>query len=732
MRTKTATDRSRWHLLRFRGTHLPTEMTSNNNQNLSKTDSQNCTNNFEETLFMTQLTFQTKTIRGNRVGEGNRFPAMRIALNHQIKTRTEEDDNLLTGYGLVPNIMPHTMQDNYGREEEELQFDSAVLENEFLKAVFLPGAGGRLWSLYDKQSGRDLIHENSVFKPGNFAVRNAWVAGGVEWNIGSRGHDAYTLSPLFTAVLEHTDGTPVLRMYEFSRVRAVTYQMDFFLPAHSRFLFARMRIVNPQEKTVPMYWWSNIAVRECKHQRIVVPAETTFANTYVDDTHHSLTKLQLPFAEGFDCTFPTNHWNSKDHFFNLPEDRRKFEAAIFEDGWGIVHASTRQLIGRKLFVWGQAPGGRHWQRRLTSPETPDYLEIQAGLCKTQMECRPMPPKTAWEWLEAYGPVQTRPERIFGEWKTAVEEVENTLNSLLPEQELEELLARTRSLALKKGRLHSSGSEWGALENFRRKRAGEPSLSNHLDFGNPGNDQLQWIELLKFGTLPDTPPDAVFASYQIQDEWFKLLETSSKGAGRFQWNTWLHLGLCQYYRKDFERAEKSFSQSLSLAPSPLGFYAMANLCRMTGRNEESANFFAAALRKRPDDLSLAKESFKGILETGKAELILDLFPYLPEQNRANPMIRFLYASALVRTGNWHDAEAILEENGGLDVPDIREGETSFSDLYLSIRCLEAREKGIKIDPETIRIPFRFDLRMSATEDPRKQENENENSKQPFPH
>lgn len=675
---------------------------------------------------MTRLTFQTKTLRGNKLKSVNSFPAMRNAFTHTIETRTDENDNLFIGYGLVPNIMPHTMQDNYERTEEELLFESAVLENEYLKAEFLPGAGGRLWSLRDKQSGRDLIHENPMFKPGNFAVRNAWVAGGVEWNIGSRGHDAYTLSPLFTAVLEDTDGTPVLRLYEFSRVRAATYQMDFFLPPRSRFLYARMRIVNPQEKTIPMYWWSNIAVRECERQRIVVPAETTFANAYVDDTHHSLRKLRLPFAEGFDCTFPTHHWNSKDHFFNIPENRRKFEAAIFEDGWGIVHASTRLLAGRKLFVWGQAPGGRHWQRRLTSPENPDYLEIQAGLCKTQMECRPMPPKTAWEWLEAYGPIQTRPERIFGAWETAVDEVETTLNTLLPEQELDTLLQRTReSFALKKGTLHSRGSGWGALENLRRRHAGEPPLSPHLDFGEPEKEQLPWIDLLKFGTLPEIPPDTVDPSYLVQDEWFDLLKKSVLGAGCFQWNTWLHLGLCQYYRNDFERAEKSFEHSLSLATTPLGLYAMANLCRITGRKEESATFFAAALRKRPDDLSLAKECFKGILEAEKAELLLPLYSTLPEKNRNCPMLRFLYASALVQLGDWRSAEAILEENGGLDVPDIREGETSFSDLYLSIRRLEARETGTELDPETIPIPFRFDLRMSATKDSRKQEDKNEN-------
>ena len=176
-----------------------------------------------------------------------------------------------------------------------------------------------------------------------------------------------------------------------------------------------------------------------------------------------------------------------------------------------------------------------------------------------------------------------------------------------------------------------------------------------------------------------------------------------------------LGLCYYYRKDFVRAEECFEKSLSIAVSPLGLYAMANLYRVTGRMERAAALFAAALRKRPDDISLAKESFKGILEAGQVALLDELFSILPVESQKIPMLRFLHASALVRLGNWRDALAVLEENGGLEVPDIREGETSFSDLYISIRQLEAQEKGIALKPNEIAIPFRFDLRMSTPKD-----------------
>ena len=43
-------------------------------------------------------------------------------------------------------------------------FRAAILENEFLRAVFLPELGGRLWSLFDKKAGRELLYVNDAVR----------------------------------------------------------------------------------------------------------------------------------------------------------------------------------------------------------------------------------------------------------------------------------------------------------------------------------------------------------------------------------------------------------------------------------------------------------------------------------------------------------------------------------------------------------------------------------------
>ena len=162
---------------------------------------------------------------------------------------------------------------------KEKQIRTAVLENNQLKAVFLPDYGGRLWELWDKNENRNLLYTNDVLQFSNLAVRNAWFSGGVEWNLGIIGHQPYTTEPLYVAETHTDEGEPVLRMYEYERIRGVTWQMDFWLDDDCSYLKCRMRIVNESTEVIPMYWWSNMAVPEYEQGHITVPASAANQNS---------------------------------------------------------------------------------------------------------------------------------------------------------------------------------------------------------------------------------------------------------------------------------------------------------------------------------------------------------------------------------------------------------------------------------------------------------------------
>lgn len=146
-----------------------------------------------------------------------------------------------------------------------------------------------------------------------------------------------------------------------------------------------------------MYWWSNIATPEFEGGRLIVDANEAFSN--VEGT--GIRKTTIPVVEdGTDVSFYENIRHTIDYFFDVKQRSNKFIANVNKEGRGLLQLSSSRLQGRKLFTWGHLKGSRHWQDILTD-KAGDYIEIQAGLGKTQYECIPMPPKTSWSWVEVY-------------------------------------------------------------------------------------------------------------------------------------------------------------------------------------------------------------------------------------------------------------------------------------------------------------------------------------------
>ncbi|MFA6111265.1 MAG: DUF5107 domain-containing protein, partial [Candidatus Latescibacterota bacterium] len=349
---------------------------------------------------MSELRFEIWTMPGADVGPENPLPSLARG-----SRATKPDPARYPGfpeemlanmaYGHVPNYLPYTMQDRYTRELRPRGFRVAVLENELLKATFLLELGGRLRSLVHKPTGRELFQANPVFQPANLAIRNAWFSGGVEWNIGMTGHCPFTCSPLFAARASTADGTPVLRLWEWERIRQVPFQLDAYLPDGSPMLLVRVRIVNPHAGDVPMYWWSNTAVPESADTRVLVSADAAYNFGYGEG---GPALVAIPEVQGTDVTYTTRIDRAADFFFHVPPGQRPWVSALDETGRGLVQVSTDLLKGRKLFLWGMNPGGRRWQEFLSVPGQA-YLEIQSGLARTQAERLPMPGGAVWEWLE---------------------------------------------------------------------------------------------------------------------------------------------------------------------------------------------------------------------------------------------------------------------------------------------------------------------------------------------
>lgn len=652
------------------------------------------------------------------LGEENPLPPLRSGRDlhtvHETGPGIPADMKSNFRYGHLPSILPYTMQDGYDRNRQTREFRAAVLENEFLRATFLPELGGRLWSLVHKPAGRELLAVNPAFQPANLALRNAWFSGGVEWNIGTIGHSPFTCSPLFAARVERADGTPILRLYEWERIRQTPFQIDAALPDGSPLLFVTIRIGNPHDREVPMYWWSNMAVPETADTRVIVPAQSAYRFNY-----SKLDLIPVPVAEGSDITYAANMKRSADYFYHIPDGRRHWISALDGEGKGLLQASTGLLKGRKLFVWGMGSGGRRWQQFL-APTGQPYIEIQAGLARTQLEHLPMP-AGEWSWLEAYGLMETDPATVHSrDWRQAHRLVEKGLEELVPRAVLEAEFARSMASADSRPvEILQRGSGWGALERLRREVVGErPFCTEGLIFDDDslGGDQEPWLQLLREGFLPVQPPDRGPGKAMVQSVWRERLEKSVQKEAGDNWAAWLHLGVMRYYAGEKDGARRAWERSRARSDNAWAVRNLAVLAREKGRFEQAAELYSTACRLQPDLLPLLIECGRSLIEAGQGQAWLELVGDLPYTVRGNGRVRLLEAQAGLVTGNLQIVERFFAD--GVVVADIREGETSLSDLWFDFQAMRlSLTENVPLD-EALRARVRrmlpvadgFDFRM----------------------
>lgn len=634
---------------------------------------------------MSELRLETYRLPAANLGGQNPLPALHALDETNIAPAIDENvpqkDRKYIGYGLGAGMLPYKFQDDYDRNKKPRNFQAVVLENEVLRATFLPELGGRLYSLFHKPTKKELLYVNPVFQPGNLAIRNAWFGGGIEWNIAIRGHSVFTCSQIFTATLKDDDGTPILRMYEWERIRKTPYQIDFYLPDGSEFLFVRVRIVNPNKQETPMYWWSNSGVPETPETRIIVPAQNALSFAY----GNFVKMVPTPQVDGVDVTYPTNIQQAMDFFYRIDDNRWPWEAALEKDGSGIIQSSTSLLRGRKLFLWGMAQGGRHWDEFLSIPDDPQ-IEIQAGLARTQQECLPMPPDACWEWLEAYGLMQADPKIVHGsDYSKASQHVEELLSKKVTHDWLEKELLRTKTTADRRpDEIILRGSGWGALEQIRRENQGQKPFCNEgmvFDDQSIKEEENVWLTLLNEGKFQySTPKDAQYA-WMVQDEWRELLEQAVKQKHSDHWLSWLHLGVIYYYRKQFDNAKDAWQKSLELEPSAIVQRNLAVIAADNGDTQKAADLLLKACELAPRMRQLTIECFYALLKAGRPREVIDSYNNLTEEIKGHGRVKFLMGIAALELNDLNTVENLFKHN--IIVPDMREGEVSLSDLWFKL-------------------------------------------------
>lgn len=643
----------------------------------------------------------------------NPLPKFRSRKPSSFNTTERFPEELKKTLGGHTKVLPHLMQDRYSRKRLPLKLKCFTLENENLKAQFLPEYGGRLHSLYDKVRKKELLFTNPVIQPGNLAIRNAWLSGGIEWNIGSLGHCCTTCDNVFAAILKDEQGCEFLRFYEFERLKGIFWQIDFSLPEGSPVLIAHVKMINPFDTDTTTYWWSNIAVPDEGKTRILASGKQVISFIGGKCDYET-----LPYIEAMpevDVSYPSNATRSFDYFIQPnSENESTWEAAAYEDGTVFFERSTAPLLYKKLFCWGNHHAGKHWQEFLSDGKgTGYYAEIQAGIAPSQLHDKKLKGKGVYEWTQCFGGMSLDKEKLFGDYNDAVKYFSESLDDYGTSAKymtelLEPLLKRSASVPVSADDIVHCGSGFGALEVLRMNMDGDGEVPASMCFPRStiSAEQYPWLALLENGVFPRSDVSQSPLSYMISPKWLPRIEEAAKAE---DWFSLLQLGVAKYeecdhtvlanafYNDDANAAQTKAAREAWLAsvkaePSVWAYRNLAVLEKTEGNFDQAEKYYdlAVGLPNAFDDFALCSEYLGFLNERKKYQKLWNLFEFLPDNCACVDRVRISAALAAVKLGKTDYLQRFFSE----EHYDIREGECSLTDVWFEYCALRmAAERGI---------------------------------------
>jgi hypothetical protein len=517
--------------------------------------------------------------------------------------------------------LPYLTQDLWTCDRKPEDIPVWLLEDEDLKVTITPQYDGKVWAIYDKKRGKELLYNNRAHQPANIGALKSWAAGGAEWNWspGIIGHSAFSETQVFMARVDSAKG-PVARVYEFDRYNGTVWQVDM-LVANSTF-FAHPRITNPTDVDLRGYWWTCVAVDAFPSTRIYAPA-THVAETSRDPMRDApwpffAEAIENSTFKGYQDVWMTDNSYLGNHqigdmFLRIPDTvYTPYIGHNQVDDEGFVYIHGHPLNGTKFYTWGDSGPGRFMQDFLAGggKRQGDYTELQVGPAPTQMQNFPVPKQSVLQWTEWFKGFQGKQDILRGDYDAAIKHVDEMIQARdgMPKDLIQEMDSFFEHVSTQEpSEILVQGQPWGALEEMLLGKPLAPGIRFTMpEKGTLGYKEAQpWLELLQGKQFSEETLGKLPLSYQTTDRWLRVLEESVKVQG-MTWLHALHLGVAYTERGFISEPKEYFSQSMKLRPNPL---AERNLGVLSSTPEEAWPHFQKAWQLLHSDFTKDTDAYE---------------------------------------------------------------------------------------------------------------------------
>jgi len=270
-------------------------------------------------------------------------------------------------------IYPYFRYEGFTTKSEKKTWKIVELENDFLKIMIFPEIGGKIWSVVDKTTGKELFYGNEVVKFRDVALRGAWTSGGIEFNYGVIGHSPACSFPVDYLARMNEDGSASCIIGALDMLTRTYWNVEINLPKDKAWFTTRSFWHNRTGATQPYYSWVNTAVSTRPDLEFIYPGtkwigHDGLASPWPQDTvvHKNISR------------WSENDFTGSKSYHIVGKHRPYFGAYWKDEDFGVMQYSNRDdKLGKKIWIWALSDEGKIWEELLTD-NNGQYAEIQSG------------------------------------------------------------------------------------------------------------------------------------------------------------------------------------------------------------------------------------------------------------------------------------------------------------------------------------------------------------------
>ena len=324
-------------------------------------------------------------------------------------------------YG-VAHIYPYTLLDDVDSKPIEKTYRTLVLDNRYLRVTVIPDLGGRVYSVFDKVSNREVFYKNSMVKFSPLAIRGAFFSGGVEFSFPVA-HAPTTTDPVNWELRENEDGSASVCFGGLEHISRLRWMITLTLFPDRCALAQDVQLYNPYTIPGRYHYWTNASLDADDQTEFIYPLRRVRSYEFAGTASWPHARLDLvlddpglPGMEGVPM-WPANRmpeimdfrWQknmlAQVSIFGRDVTWDFFGAWRHSVNHGYAHfADHRDVGGMKLWSWGNAGVGVVNQSALTDDGSL-YAETQCGAMETQLDFAFLQPGKTRTWREWWLPLR---------------------------------------------------------------------------------------------------------------------------------------------------------------------------------------------------------------------------------------------------------------------------------------------------------------------------------------